>query len=79
MARHMPVSFRIWRMIPLVGRKRGMKQQVGICIDANVSDREEHGAGGLAMTFDAKQFPARIVLSDNRIELCHPTSAAIGN
>jgi hypothetical protein len=43
-------------MIPLSDRKCGMKQQVGIYIDANVSDREEHGAGRLAMTFDAKQF-----------------------
>ena len=47
---------------------RGMKQQRGVAVDADIPDAEKKCAGRLAVAFDAKQFAGLIVLADDRIE-----------
>src|ERR1700760_3525882 len=51
--------------VPVVS---GMKQQRGAAADADIADRQEQRAGGLAVTVDPEQLAGLIVLADHWIE-----------
>ena len=46
-----------------------MEQQRRAGRDAHIADRQEHRAGRLTVTVDAKAFARRVVLVDHRQEL----------
>jgi hypothetical protein len=54
---------------------RGMKQQSGTALHANVSDPEKLRAGRLTMSLDSKQFAGPIVLGHFRVEAFKPAHA----
>ncbi len=54
---------------------RGVKQQSGAALHADVSDPQKLRAGRLAMSLDSKQFAGSIVLGHLRVEAFEPAHA----
>ncbi len=54
---------------------RGVKQQFGAALNANVSDPQKLRAGRLAMSLDSKQLAGSIVLGHCRVEALEPAHA----
>jgi hypothetical protein len=66
-----------WFDIPLA-IMAGVKQQLSASHNADIPDSEKHCARRLAVSLDAKQLTALIVLPHDRIKLLKPSAFAIG-